>query len=171
MKISILNSWIDKLEYRFGPLFEIKYKIYKFFYEFPGRWWLSHRIIPRHRYHIVNTGLSPNYYDPDQRMLHSVMSIFCDWYENSHHCIRVEDFEDRTDEDSQMYLETNREAFETYKRIYDWWTKEVQKDECEWINKKCYKDGEYDNDIEEKMEQEITDNLIQLMKYRLHFWF
>ena len=28
-------------------------------------WWVVHRIIPRHRYHIVRTGLRPGFHDVD----------------------------------------------------------------------------------------------------------
>lgn len=167
----MLNEILKKIKNQYGHWHEIEFRIGKFFYDFPGRWWLSYRFIPHHRYHIVNTGLSPNYYDPDRRILHSIMSIFCEWYEDSDHCIRVEDFKDRDDEGSQTYLEANKEFFEAYERIYDWWTKEVKKDEWDWIWRKCYINGEFDHKLEESMEQEITDNLMTLMKYRTHFWF
>lgn len=32
-------------------------------------WWVVHRIIPKHRYHVVKTGLPPGYYDPCVRVL------------------------------------------------------------------------------------------------------
>lgn len=38
-------------------------------------WWLMHRIHPRYRYHIVRTGLTPNYYDEDTLILHSCMAL------------------------------------------------------------------------------------------------
>jgi hypothetical protein len=45
------------------------------------KWWILHRIWPSNKYHIVNTGLPPGYYDADTRLLHSCFSILCDYYE------------------------------------------------------------------------------------------
>ncbi len=32
-------------------------------------WWFRHRLDPRHRYHVVPTGMRPGYYDPDIRLI------------------------------------------------------------------------------------------------------
>ncbi len=167
---------IKILEDKYGPWFEIKYAIYNFFYNFPGRWWFSHRFIPKHRYNIIRTGLKPGYYDPDTQMLYGIMKLFCDWYDTCHHLIKVEDFKDIKDEHSLTYLETNRSAFEEYKRIYDWWKLEVKGDVDSWIVSKVYepdadKGDRWNWKLEESMQEEITNNLVSLMKLRSHFWY
>jgi hypothetical protein len=43
--------------------------------------WFRYRFHPHHRYHIVKTQLSPGYYDADQRMLHAVFGLICDYVE------------------------------------------------------------------------------------------
>lgn len=40
-----------------------------------AKWWVLHRIHPRHRYHIVKTGLSPGYHDKDTLILHACFSL------------------------------------------------------------------------------------------------
>jgi hypothetical protein len=35
----------------------------------------------KHRYHLVDTGLKPGYYDTDTRMLHSCFNLFVDYVE------------------------------------------------------------------------------------------
>jgi len=35
-----------------------------------ARWWVLHRVHPKHRYHVVSTGLPPGYHDPDTIILH-----------------------------------------------------------------------------------------------------
>ena len=43
--------------------------------------WFQHRLHPSYRYHIVNTGLKPNYYDIDTRMLHACFSLLVEYVE------------------------------------------------------------------------------------------
>ena len=45
-----------------------------------AKWWLLHRLHPRHRYHVVHTGLPPGYYDSDTLILHAVFQQFEDFY-------------------------------------------------------------------------------------------
>lgn len=49
-----------------------RYDIHDFFY---------YRMFPRHRYHIVKTGLEPGYYDTDYRMLHANFQLLVDFIE------------------------------------------------------------------------------------------
>lgn len=44
-------------------------------------WWFQHRFNPRHRYHIVYTGLKPGYYDTDTRLLYSNFNLVCNYFE------------------------------------------------------------------------------------------
>lgn len=45
-------------------------------------WWFIHRIHPRHRYHVINTGLNPGYWDPSEQILYASFNVACDYYEN-----------------------------------------------------------------------------------------
>ncbi|MFI4955659.1 MAG: hypothetical protein ACHQAX_00425 [Gammaproteobacteria bacterium] len=62
-----LNRIVDLFEYR--VINKIK----------DAKWWIRHRTTEK--YHLVDTGLSPGYYDADTRMLHSVFSILKDFVE------------------------------------------------------------------------------------------
>jgi hypothetical protein len=44
-------------------------------------WWVTHRVCPRHRYHVINTGLAPGYHDIDALMLHSCFSLLVRYVE------------------------------------------------------------------------------------------
>jgi hypothetical protein len=44
--------------------------------------WFLHRLIPRHRYNVVYLrDLKPGYYEPEDRLFHSMMQILCDFVE------------------------------------------------------------------------------------------
>ena len=36
-------------------------------------WWFVHRLIPKHRYHMIRTGLKPGYHDPCVRLICAIM--------------------------------------------------------------------------------------------------
>lgn len=38
-------------------------------------WWVKHRLMPTHQYHIIRTGLKPGYYDTDEVMLHGCFAL------------------------------------------------------------------------------------------------
>ena len=37
-------------------------------------WWVIHRVVPKHRYHVAKTGLTPGYYDPCVRVLATIFT-------------------------------------------------------------------------------------------------
>lgn len=37
--------------------------------------WLTYRLVPEHKYHLVDTKLDPGYYDHDTRMLHACFAL------------------------------------------------------------------------------------------------
>lgn len=43
--------------------------------------WFLYRLHPKHRYHLVDTGLEPGYYDADELMLHACFSLLCRYVE------------------------------------------------------------------------------------------
>ena len=57
-------------------------------YIWPIKWkirsvreFFRYRFIPRHRYHKVDTGLKPDYYDSDSRMFHASFNLLVDFVE------------------------------------------------------------------------------------------
>jgi len=44
--------------------------------------WLRYRLVPRHQYHLVNTGLKPAYYDCDTLMLNACFALLCRYVED-----------------------------------------------------------------------------------------
>lgn len=65
-------------------------------------WWFRHRLDPRHRYHVVRTGLCPGYYDPDIRLMAAIFnetSLFIErtgslirWNDDGHHAAAYKAF-------------------------------------------------------------------------------
>jgi len=47
-------------------------------------WWFIHRLVPKHRYHVVDTGLPPGYYDPDIRLLAGIFNEVHKFVANNH---------------------------------------------------------------------------------------
>lgn len=45
------------------------------------KWWFLHRFHPKHRYHIINTGLGPGWRDTDVLMEHLIVKLFIDFIE------------------------------------------------------------------------------------------
>jgi hypothetical protein len=74
-------------------------------------WGIKYRFIPKHQYHFINTGLKPNYYEIDTRILHGCFNLFKEFYEyqlvNSHI-----DWE---------HDEQHKEIWNEMSTIYNWW--------------------------------------------------
>jgi hypothetical protein len=49
-----------------------------------GIWWIRYRIDPNHKYHLINTRLSPRYYDIDTLMLNGMFSLLRRYVEEEH---------------------------------------------------------------------------------------
>lgn len=47
-------------------------------------WWLRYRFDPKHRYHLIDTHLSPDYYDIDTLMLNGMFSLLRRYVEEEH---------------------------------------------------------------------------------------
>lgn len=56
---------------------------WRYFFNFPYRWkqWILYRFHPKHRYHIINTGLSPGWHDRDYLMQHIMIKLLVDFIE------------------------------------------------------------------------------------------
>ncbi len=153
------------------------------------KWWFIHRLVPKHRYHVIKPKtLTPNYYDPRTLILHSCMHLLTDYVDNSNH-IHWEGTPEHKKAREEMML------------IYNWWKKSYPKRESTFINGSPlpkYPDlpkewgfmavinSKYENEpvmkewkkiarIHDKSEQEwnkqTEEMLIRLMKLRQHLWY
>jgi hypothetical protein len=75
-------------------------------------WFIKYRTT--HKYHIVKTGLKPNYYDMDTRMLHVNFNLLKEFVEKSHYN-EIVDY-DTNDDDRKTFQEINF--------LYKWWTQD-----------------------------------------------
>ena len=113
-------------------------------------WWVRHRTI--NRYHVIKTGLEPNYYDIDTLMVHGLFSLLCRFVEDEHEGIsgidkRIEELKkgDELDKDipeGQRYnYEKDIAELEQVKRLYKWWKEEYPKfDDNDPMNNLSHRD-------------------------------
>ena len=103
---------------------------------YEAKLWVWYRIHPGHRYHVVNTGLEPGYYDVDTIMLHACMTLLCRYIEDE--CGGAEKLAEWTAELKQPGSEGHgpREVIDNQASkqaeavaIYYWWKVEKPADE------------------------------------------
>ena len=133
-------------------------------------WWVRHRIDPRHRYHVVHTGLKPGYYDKDYLILHSCFNLLKDYVEVEK---PFEHFV--TDEETKP-------IWDEVKALYNWWTilrpsrKEIACPSDLLEHGIGYSSPESSKwaldhaDQEQKWNDEDDAMLIRLIKVRHHLW-
>jgi hypothetical protein len=149
------------------------------------KWYLLHRLAPKHRYHLVNTGLEPGYYEIDTRMLYANFQLLVAFVERE---MGLTDWSDNAE--SKNYKKQ-------IMKLYHWWTKERFVDEkrenallrklpkVKFVKKSakdsfftCVFDGspeakkahrDYDT-FKEKMDRKETENLVELIKIRHVLW-
>ena len=54
------------------------------------KWWWIHRLVPRHRYHVMHSRLKPEYYCFDTVLLHAAFERFCDEYPHTKEIVMLE---------------------------------------------------------------------------------
>lgn len=74
-----MEEFLEELKTPFTLWERVRYGVPRFFSDL--YWAIKHRIIPKHKYHIIRTGLKPGYYDPDTRILHCIFSEVYNWAE------------------------------------------------------------------------------------------
>lgn len=80
-------------------------------------WWLEHRLNPGHRYHVIDTGLKPGFYDPETRILYAVMEEVCSFFENT--CDVITYYDADCDGDGLVYDQSD--IFMELLEIYEYW--------------------------------------------------
>ena len=168
-------------------------KIWGFLTYIPGKissifisWYFAilYRFHPNHKYHVLNTGRSPGYYDLDTRILYAVMTNFVEFYKHSPHSFFSRDCEWskhpeilNADEFMINWFNAQRPIKDDLDKIYDWWVdrylKITKEHEDYWDKYKETKEP-YNHkamfDLEEKLEEEANEMLQLLMKHRRCLW-
>jgi hypothetical protein len=66
-----------------APPWLVKRWLFPFFRRLKdAKLWVMYRVVPRHQYHLIRTGLPPGYYDADTLMLHGAMAMLCRYVED-----------------------------------------------------------------------------------------
>lgn len=151
-------------------------------------WWFMHRLHPKHRYHVIDTGLKPNYYDPDTLIFEGVFKLLCDFveYQKKYDVIDWE-----ADEPHSKAWKEMCELYDWYKEIRPHREEEFEKrrpepmrdfgdffnDEEDIDPEKKRKRDEYSKylreytDAEASWYKEDEDQLIRIIKLREYLWY
>lgn len=90
--------------------------------------WVFYRVHPRHRYHIIDTRLSPRYYENVTRLQHGMFAVLCDHVEEHGLQNLVDSVIDMVHDDASGNLENHSpETLRIYKEkiaLHKWWTVE-----------------------------------------------
>lgn len=159
------------------------------------RWWIAHRFVPWHRYHIIDTKLDPGYHEAEELMLYACFKVLEDSIEKEkvlEHFIWVPDPEEYA-RNPEMWDVKIRDGVEI-KDLYDWWQGHKKwtddhwsdcKDNYEFVdcndgsgNSTMVKmadgpekyTGEECRQIDEKRQAEETEMLVRLIKIRHLLW-
>lgn len=103
-----------------------------------AKWWLMHRLHPKHRYHIIDSGLTPGYYDVDTLILNGCFSLLCRYVEHEHdgvealsnwaHTLKTTACENDLDGMSAAQGERESEAV----ALYRWWKFDRPRDQAKY---------------------------------------
>lgn len=148
------------------------------------KWSLLHRIHPKYRYHVVDSGLPPGYHDPCSLVLHVPFNLLKSFYERQ-----------LTGHVDWQADEPHRQAFAEMKALYEWWTvtRPNRENTLEPLPEVSAGGGDFfvvfdddyrdhpevlewqrvakiHNDAEQHWDQEDQDMLIRLVKIRQYLW-
>ena len=97
--------------------------------------WVAHRIVPSRRYHVVDTGLTPGYYDEDMLMLHACMALlgkYIKWHGGEESLAKFsQELRDNPDRNAPEGLQdTQADRQDEAIAIWHWWKVEKPADEA-----------------------------------------
>lgn len=134
-------------------------------------WAIRHRVDPRHRYHIVRTGLSPGYYDIDTRMFESAFWLFSQYCKYNSEWI---DYDSSKDTERPMgdehhdYWENVRQEV---RALREWWTVTRPARNTDWfIPGMPEEESRAGFAQEDDWESEDQDMYLRLAKIRRGLW-
>lgn len=134
-------------------------------------WWVTHRLCPRHRYHVLPTGLPPGYYDPDTRFTHAIFEEITKFVE------MVKDTVDWDyDEEHRMRWATLTNAADFWKGYKSYREHEFDSPHWEQAEKASNRDERHAHYLalheeEEEWERQATAHLVALMRIRRSIWY
>lgn len=155
------------------------------------RYWFYYRFVPKHKYHLIDTGLKPAYYDIDTLMLHGMFALLVRYVDREHEGLeKLEAWGHKlcsvTDEYANSCHEQGQKELEACE-LYRWWTIErpqrpepfdavgEPEGDPEWERKfgeRAFSDRQYHkvHEIEEAYQQEDQDMLHRLINIRRGLW-
>jgi hypothetical protein len=181
-------DWLEQME---SEKVSLKEHIFDFFYAWfkhpyvEARYWLRSRFHPKHRYHIIKTGLKPGYYDQDVLILHACMTLlerYIAWHDGED---KLEEFtKELKDKPNTWGCDANEMSPQVKNQtealaIYRWWKYErpanekrlkelydlVSKEKLGYTEK--YKDV---NEWETKIREDEQKMLHRLINIRFSLW-
>ncbi len=154
-------------------------------------WWLRYRLVPRHRYHIVRTRLSPGYHDPSSRILYAVFGELDAWVQEDWHTdgylvsgrialpkeivgeragASYETGDPATEEDIAYYL-SRKDMIDDLREAYLWWIK-TGRDPERWIETQCWDEADpckIPDNVYERQEAFAEESAAMLVKVVAHY--
>lgn len=103
-----------------------------------AKWWLQYRLNPRHKYHLIDTGLEPGYHDADYLMLHGCFALLCRYVEKEHDGVdslaewaaKLQTAPDKNAPEGWQEAQGTREA--EVVALYRWWKDGKPADQAEY---------------------------------------
>lgn len=141
---------------------------------FHMKWWFLHRLVPKYKYHILDSKLPPDYYCFDTVILHAAFERFSQEYPKTKNIIEFKS-EDEIELDRLLeWWKTGRPAYQ--KAIDETWDKWHEQNKSlnleQMLERKRTKEEKKLMDVAHKMEAQLekddTKNLISLIKLRGH---
>lgn len=139
------------------------------------KWWILYRIHSRYQYHIIRTGLEPNYWDEDTLILHGCMAMLERYIKSMGGKESLERFnaELRSDPENWGAENLDRQAQRQEKAlaIYRWWKYQKPRDEKE-LDRILISEDPSDKwgEFREKLYNDEQEMLHQLIDIRRSLW-
>lgn len=146
-------------------------------------WHFMHRFHPKYKYYMIDTGLTPGYYDPDQRMFHGCFNLLKEYVESFDIDKHIASLKEDLEEDPKdRFVEAEISSYERIRELYIWWTEiRPNREEPEWVDCgsgellcNCLQCNEFFchlNKLEDKHEKEDDCMMMRLMLLRRHIWY
>lgn len=150
-----------------------------------GVFWFTYRLVPKHKYHLIRTGLKPGYYEIDTRMLYGCFSLLREYVESEIASRWTEDgltgaaaglsqlaweseltydeFESHGNPELIGLPTPQAEAAREIIELYNWWVN---------VRQSMLHDDMYDIDYDDYSERSAVDTaqLIRLVAVRRALW-
>jgi hypothetical protein len=89
-----------------------------------AKWAVLHRLHPKHRHHVVKTGLPPGYHDPDVVLLHACMAILLRHVEEEGGIDQLDEWTKELELEHRIAGSAQAERQRAIVELHRWWTVE-----------------------------------------------